>query len=231
MNNITTIDGHILLPHQADWNTRPDLTRMWQGSVDSALSGAEDRSSVRPVAWMRFAYSVLAYNHVERGRFDDRMRAALKAGKMAVPFWGRGVPIAYEADVGHEQLILTRSNHRFEAGKHAIIQSSSPPDFDTFDAVVIDSVEGEILHLSAALANHYPRGTYVWPLLFGKPIPDQFQVHNSSRNRYSVSIQFDGRQINAISEDDFESYDLGSVSDADGGEGWAGPWVFGAYAA
>lgn len=180
---------------------------------------------------MKLSYSVMPYNHIERSRFDARMRAALKAGKMAVPLWGRGVPLSEDATAGHESVTLVRPSTSFAAGKYVLIQSSEPATFDTFDVALIDAIDGSVLRLSEPLDNGYARGTRVWPLLFGKPITEPFSILNSARGRYSVSIQFDGRQINATADDDFESYELGTVVSLNGGEGWAGPWIFGAYAA
>ena len=231
MNNIITVADHILLPHQADWNSRPAIRRMWRSSVDNALTGAEDRLSVRSVPWMKLEYEVLPFDGVERGRFDSRMRAALKAGKMTVPLFGRGVPIATAARSGDTELILNRSNHTFEANKYVIVQPSTPALFDTFDVCLIDSVVGARLNISDPLDNAYARGTNVWPLLFGKPIPDYFQILNSSRARYSVALQFDGRTISGLATDDFETYELGPIGTLDGGEGWAGAWQWSAYAA
>lgn len=228
MNNITTVSDHILLPHQADWTKRPTLERLWRSGVDTALSGAEDRASVRPAAWMKLTFQVLPFNHIERARFDDRMRAALKAGKIAVPLWSRPVKLSEAAASGHAQLNLVRSNHGIEAGKYVLVQPDVPASFDTWDLCLVDSVSGARLNLAAGISNDYEAGTFCWPLLFGKPIPDKFQTLNPARGRYSVSVQFDQRQINAFAFDNFESYDLGEVTDPlSGGDGWAGPWVLG----
>lgn len=232
MNNITEVADHILLPHIADWTRKPTLERIWKTGLEASLGGSEDRASVRHEAWMKLTYQVLPYGHVERARFDDRMRAGLKAGKLCVPLWGKGVPLSEEATTGHAQLNLVRSNHPFTAGKYAIIQSQVPAEFDTWDLCLVDSVSGARLNLTGQISHDYPAGTYVWPLLFGKPIPDKFDPINTGRTRYSVAVQFDGRQINAVAADDFESYELGDVNTPlSSGVGWAGEWVLGRMAA
>lgn len=229
MNNITTIADHVLIPHQADWTTPPDLTRMWRSSIDQSLAGNEDRLSVRSEAWMRLNFYVHPFNHIERARFDDRMRAALRAGKMAVPFWGRGVPTSADAAATDTSLVLERADHRIAAGSYIFVQSDIPAEFDTWDVCLVDSVASTTLNLSAGLNNSYSAGTFVRPLLFGKPITNPFEVRNSARGIYQVSIQFDGRQISAFAYDDFEDYSLGLIaSDLNGGNGWAGPWVLSA---
>lgn len=231
MNNITTIDDHVILPHQADWNAKPELRRLWRAAVESSLGGNEDRLSVRSVAWMRFSYSVFPVNQVERARLEERLREGIKAGKIAVPLWGRGVPLSAAVSAGATSVTLTRSNHNFEAGKHVLIQPSVPMLFDEWDAAVIDSVDGATLNLTEALDNGYAKGTYVWPLLFGKPTPEEFSLLNRGRGRFPVSVQFDGRQINALADESFSTYAIGPATGLNGPEGWAGEWTFGQYAA
>jgi hypothetical protein len=232
MNDITTISDHVLLPHQADWSRTPELVRLWRAAVESAMTGQEDRLSARSSAWMRLTYSVLPYNHVERARFDVRMREGLKAGKLAVPLWGRGVALADTALAGHASIVLVRSNHGIESGKYLLIQPSIPAQYDTWDLCLVTAVAGTRLTLAAGLTNGYAIGTRAWPLLFGRPIPQQFTVRNASRAKYEVSVQFDGRQINAFAYDNFEDYPLGDVTaELNGGEGWSGAWVIGTMAA
>lgn len=228
MNNVTTVAEHVLIPHQVDATVMPTLSRVWRSNVDSALGGEEDRASVRESAWLLLKYQVHPWNHVERARFDVRFQSALKVGKVAVPYWGRGVTLADDATTADASIVLSRSNHRIEAGKYIFIQSSVPAEYDTWDLCLVDRVSGAQLDLAAGLTHDYAAGTRVWPVLFGKPIVDQFEQRNSSRAIYSVSVQFDGRQINASAYDNFESYDTGEIIvPLSGGSGWSGPWLMG----
>lgn len=225
---MTTINDHVLLPHQADWTKQPDLTRAWRSNVDQAMGGDEDRLTVRLEAWMTLRYQAHPWDHVERARFDVRYRSALKAGKMAVPLWGRGVVLADEATQEQQQIVLSRANHGFDVAKYIFIQTQVPAEYDVWDLCLVDSVSGARLTLAAGLTHGYPAGTRVWPILFGKPLTDTFEQRNASRAIYQVGIQFDGRQINASAYDNFESYPLGEIiQPLSGGSGWAGPWVLG----
>jgi hypothetical protein len=228
VNNITTIDSHVVLPHQADWSEQPRVTRIWRSNVAQAQNGAEDRVSVRGNAWLQLSYAVKPFNHVERARFDDRMRAGMKAGGLAVPHWGKGMQLASAVSAAATTITLDRVAHNITVGKHILIQRSVPATFDTWDVRLVTNVSSATLTLSSGLTNGYPAGTFVWPVLFGKPITEGFTALNTARGRYPVKVQFDQRQINAFAHDDFEDYELGPITaDLEGGNGWAGPWVFG----
>lgn len=192
------------------------------------MSGAEDRLAVRHDAWLKLQYSVLPFNHVERAKFDARFKAALKTGKITVPHWGRGVAIENPASVGATSLKLVRSNHGFTDGQYLLIQSSVPAEFEDWDLLLVLSTSGATITIASGLDNAYARGTRVWPLLFGRPIPEQFEILNRTRSRYQVSVQFDQRQISAYAYETFEDYELGEITGSlNSGEGWSGPWIIG----
>lgn len=220
------VADHNLLPHQADWMKLPTIQRIWRAGVDTDLSGNEDRLTVRGAAWLQLAYQVLPYNNTERLRLEARFKASLRDGHIAVPHWGRGIPITEVANQGATALVLERSATWFVAGKYGLIQSRIPADFEEWDLILIQSVSGKTLNIASGLDFSYPRGTRVWPLLFGRPIPNQFNIMSRHRGRYQIEVLFDQRQINAFSEDDFEAYALGEItSPLNSGQGWAGAWV------
>lgn len=229
---LPVIDGHYVLPHQANWASTPSVERQWRSGVTAALTGKEDRTSIRAAAWIKMKYQVLPYNHDERARFDYRMKAAMKAGKVAVPRWGKGVSIASAVVAGDTVLTLNRTSHGFSNGQYVFVQSSTPTEYMFWDICLIVSVDRSVITVATPLDHGYPEGTMVWPILYGRPIPEDFTIMNKSRNQYSVSLQYDQRQVNAYASEDFESYDDGViVSSLSGGIGWEGPWVIGAMAA
>lgn len=216
------------MPHQPDWLKPPTTERLWRAGVDKALNGAEDRLAVRHNAWLLLKYSVLPFNHIERALFDARFKEGLKIGKIAVPHWGRGVAIENPAAVGATSLKLMRSNHGFADGQYLLIQSSVPAQFDDWDLILVSTTSGATINLAEGLDHAYVRGTRVWPLLFGRPIPEPFEVLNLARSRYQVAVQFDQRQISAYAYETFEDYELGEITGSlNEGEGWSGAWVIG----
>lgn len=190
------------------------------------MTGVEDRLAVRHNAWVKMTYSVLPFDHAERAKFEYRFKEGLKVGKLAVPYWGRGVPIVNDAAVGSTSVLLARTDHGFVAGQYLLIQSSVPAEYDLWDLLLVTTTSGATINLTTGLVYEYRRGTRVWALLFGRPIPETFEVLNRSRSRFSVSVQFDQRQINAYAYDNFEGYSIGEITNAlNDGVGWSGSWV------
>jgi hypothetical protein len=226
VTNISTIDGHVLLPHQADWSRVPEQRRVWRSRIESTLSGREERASVRSQPWVVMSYDVLPFSHVERARFEERSRASLKACKLAVPHWGRGAQLLSPVEAENTTVSLDRDDHGFRKGDHVFIQPHVPHQFDEWDVAVVAATNGPDLTFARPLAFGYAAGTMAWPLLYGRPSPEAFTPLNDFRSRYQVAVQFDRRQVFPTAYETFGSYDLGVVSgELDGGEGWFGPWA------
>ncbi len=231
MNNISQIDGHILLPHQADWNVLPKLKTIWRNEIATAQDGDEDRASVRGTPWKILSYNILCYNQVERARYEARMIAAKKSGKIVIPWMGKGCGITEQKFSGDDSVTVDRATHGFTANQLLFIQSDIPSDFDIWEIVQVQSVaSSSTLVLTQDLVNNYPASASVWPLLFGRPLPEPWQALNSRRFRHQITVQYDARQVNYVADEDFSSYPVGSITTLSGGSGWNGPWVIGAMA-
>lgn len=228
MNNIQTIGGHVVIAHQADWTNTPELQRIWRTPVDTALTGVEGRKIVRHSSWLKLEYEILPFNHVERARMEDRIFAALKVGKAAVPHWGRGVPLLSAAAIGATTLTLERDDHDIAVDTYCIIQSSIPAEFDQWETVLLTDVAGANLTLSTALTKAYEAGVRIWPLLFGRLVDEmKTQMLNTTRGRTKLAIQYDRHPVSPEAFEDFGSYALGTAGTLNGGEGWNGAWVIG----
>jgi hypothetical protein len=231
VSNLTRVAGHQLLPHQADWTSRPRYGRQWRTTVEPTLSGRESRAGARPDPWQTLSYSVLPFGHVERARFDDRFRAALKSGRIAVPLWGRGVKLAAAAAAGASALTTARRTDELYTGVYAFLQPQASPSFDDWDLVLLDAVSGTALTLARPLTYAHAAGSYVWPVLFGKPLLRDMSPRSAARTRYEVEVLADRRVVNPTAEDGFEDYEAGVVAgvvagELDAGSGFAGAWEF-----
>lgn len=215
LETVERLKGHILLPHQADWSNVPKLNRVWRGAVESTIGGPEDRLTVRPVSWMKLTYEVLPFEHQERAEFEARMREGLRVGKIAVPFFGRGVTLAEDSETDDVQINIDGASENVPRGTFLLIQSSVPALYSDWDLCFVSEVSGTTLTIDPPLKHDYPARTKVWPVLFGRPIKESFSAMHASRARDTVSIQFDARQINATAFDDFSSYAAGQVGGED----------------
>lgn len=219
---------HYILPHQANWLAVPSLSRHWRSSVDASLDLDEDRGSYRPTAWKTLRYEVLPYDHVERARLEKRLNKAYKHGKVGVPYWGKGITISVSSAVGATQITLDRSpNSLIAAGKYVFLQSTVPAEYETWDVNLVDSVSGTTVNLVVPLDYSYDASkARVWPIFFGRLLPETFEPINATRGRYAIAVKYDARTISAFGDENFGSYPVGTVtSPLDGGAGWASPWV------
>lgn len=231
LETVERLKGHILLPHQADWSNVPKLNRVWRGAVESTIGGPEDRLTVRPVSWMKLTYEVLPFEHQERAEFEARMREGLRVGKIAVPFFGRGVTLAEAGATNDVQINIDGASENVPRGTFLFIQSSVPALYADWDLCFVSEVSGTTLTIDPPLKHDYPARTKVWPVLFGRPIKEQYSAMHASRARETVSIQFDARQINATAFDDFGSYAIGQFgedesSSSEGISGFNFYWSF-----
>jgi hypothetical protein len=185
VNNTTLIDGHVLIPHEAEWSEPPSIQKRNRGDVSASLLGLEDRKSFGEGPWIELRYIIQPFDHVERARLADRLRAARKLGAAAVPYWSKGVKYS---GVAGANLTVAIAGHGFTAGQFVFVQHPDPARYDTWDAREILSVAGAVLTLASAPTNSYPTSAWVRPLLFGKPTPDTFPMLNRNRGRFPVAI-------------------------------------------
>jgi hypothetical protein len=159
---ITLVNGHVLIPHAADWSVAPTAKRTWRSEVTESLLGGEVRQALRAVPRRTLTFSITATSLGERSRLDARIDAATKSGLACVPFWGRGCPLAAAAQGNSLELAETAWN--WTAGDYGILLLSDL----RFDVVQVDAVHQASLTLKAALGAQWHEGQLLHPLLFGK---------------------------------------------------------------
>ena len=94
---LATYNGDVVIPHRPDWRQRVAWSRAWDTSIESGLTGAEDRRAMRLKPRERVVFRVIPWNAEERIRLLERLKAGVKAGRVLVPNWGRGATLAAEA--------------------------------------------------------------------------------------------------------------------------------------
>lgn len=165
--SIELINGHVLMPELPDWQNGVSLSRRWETEIGETVTGAEDRGALRQVPRLELAYGIATLTQVQRARFEDRLRAALKSGKAAVPFWGRASDLATDASGTSAELATT--NWPWQTGDYIFFLEAADVENPVYAVRQITGKTGLTLTLNSALPQTFAAGSLVWPLLFGKP--------------------------------------------------------------
>lgn len=162
--SVTLVNSHVLLPDAPNWRERPEWTRAWQTEIADGVTGAEQRGAMRQVPRIGLSYTVTPLDAQAQNQFEDRVRAALKLGLAAVPYWGRGTPLASAAS--GTSASLASPYFPFAVGDYVLLLDLSDPAAPVFETRQLTSV-GATIGWSGALTNTYPAGAFVYRLLFG----------------------------------------------------------------
>jgi hypothetical protein len=161
-----TINGHTLLPHQADWSTEPDWENDWQSGVGTGVLGNEQRSAFRALPLHTLSYLITPASLQESCRLDARVDQATKSGLAAVPYFGMGSALTAPVNAGGNALAIADAVNpwAWAAGDYAILLGL---DDTQYDVVQVAGVAGNMLNLAGVLTFNW-NPAWVRPLLFGK---------------------------------------------------------------
>jgi len=162
---MTTINGHVLLPHNGWASGAPvKWSRRWQSGVGTGITGIEQRSALRAQPRHKLSCDLIATSLQERTRLDARVDAAMKCGLACLPFFGRAGVLLAAANAADVAITLVSvSSWPWAAGDYAVLMG----DDTTFDVVQLTGLAGTTLNLQPLTLN-WAAGKKVWPLLFGK---------------------------------------------------------------
>lgn len=177
------VNGHILIPHRANWATLPEWQRVWLTEITPGITGPESRSAPRAHPLVSLSWLVTPRDLQEQARLDDRLRAAQKAGLACAPCWGRGVPLA--ADALNDQVELEPNPWAWRAGDYLFFADA---DWN-YEVGQIEAVTGATLTLVAPLSRLYPAGRLVWPVLFGKLAAEELAALTAGRGEVKLTLQ------------------------------------------
>lgn len=185
---IPRVNNVVLLPHVPDWSQTPKVQRRWQSAIASAVSGVEERSTLRQTPIRSLAFGVTPFDALERALLDDRIRAALLDGAAAVPWWGRGLALASPASGTTVTLADTVPTGWVPAaGSHiAFVGDWATPGGAQWEIAEVESVAGRVLTLSAALTNTWTRAC--WELLAGKLTVSGGETLTGHTGTYSLKV-------------------------------------------
>jgi hypothetical protein len=183
---VELLNDHVLLPHRPNWKTDPQWSRTWETKVAAGVTGAESRTAVRALPRHSLKYQVSVLDLQEQAMLDDRVRAALKSGRVCTPFWGRGQQptAAFQTEVivdntwpwGVGDYVFTMNVHReWEVQPIDEINDLGGGQFELLFAPGFD-VEHPVRQL-------------VWPILYGELISPDLNALTSWHGELLLEIR------------------------------------------
>lgn len=163
---LTTVNGHVLLPHYPDWTRPVEWSRSWRTDVDRSLSGSEERRALRPKPRTSVTWNILPYDVTEEARLLARLRAAAKSGLACAPYWGRGLRIV--SAVGTALELEANAWGWVQMNDYLFLRTLRADAPDAFELVQVGAIAGDTITLKAALALAWENGAWAWPLIFGR---------------------------------------------------------------
>ncbi len=184
--SIETINGHGLVPEPPNWLSGVELTRRWETEIQETVTGAEERAAMRQVPRLELAYEIAPLTQAQRARFEDRLRAVLKSGQAAVPFWGRASDLASAASGTSAELATT--NWPWQVGDYIFFLDASDLEHPVHAVRQITGKTGLALTLNSALPQTFAAGSLVWPLLFGRPVAEDHGLITPRQSATSFTL-------------------------------------------
>jgi hypothetical protein len=180
---IEIVDGHVLIPHRANWREQPDWQRAWRTEIGGGLVGHEARIAPRVAPRIRLSWTISARDLQDRALLEARLIAARKSGKACAPYWGRSCVLA--ADVTSKTVTLEPTPWKWFVGDWIFLMDPT----GEFDVREITGVAATTLTLSQAVSRTYAAGLQVWPVLFGRLIAEEIAAETSHRGHIRCSLQ------------------------------------------
>lgn len=161
----STIASVPFLHAAPDWSAAPGWKRSWVGDVAASLGGAEKRAAMRPRGLVTLKYRVTPADTEERGAVESRVRAALKAGRVAIPYWTHSGALLNAAAAASSLLTLNSTLFTFASGDWVwLLDDSGEGQLNR-----VLAVDGGVLTLAERTRFALDAGALVWPVVFGVP--------------------------------------------------------------
>lgn len=187
--SVQLINGHVLIPHSADWSSPVQWSRQWENEISGALTGHESRAALRSQPRVKLGFAVLPLKLQEQAQFDDRIRQAKKSGLACVPYYSRGGVLT--ANVVGSPITVADCGYTWKANSYVFLMRDD--NFDVFEAIQVTAANlaGGIwtLTLSGAPTNTYLAGMLAWPLLLGEFACDSMNALTSRNGTTSITVR------------------------------------------
>ena len=189
--SVETVNDHVLIPHRPDWRQRVEWTRTWDTQIRDSLSGQEVRMALRPRGRVGLRFRTVPFDDTEHQLLQQRIREALRTGRVAVPFFGRGVALQVAASAAQTTLALVREpSWEWDNSDWLWIGKPKSSDWATWETVQLDHFPGNLTAvLATGLVNAYPAGTFLYPLLFGRTELGEGELLDDHHGAYTVKME------------------------------------------
>lgn len=184
-NPIDIIDGHVLIPHRANWGEQPDWQRAWRTEIGGGLVGHESRIAPRVAPRIRLSWTISARELQDRALLEARLIAARKRGKACTPYWGRSCVLATAVAANSTTVTIEPTPWTWTKGDWMFLMDAAG-DFDVRQILN----DGPVTQtLTQPVSRTYAAGLQVWPMLFGRLIAEELPAETSHRGHIRCSLQ------------------------------------------
>lgn len=183
---LATYSGDVVIPHRPDWRQRVAWSRAWDTSIESGLTGAEDRRAMRLKPRERIVFRVIPWNAEERIRLLERLKAGVKAGRVLVPNWGRGATLA--AGASGTSLAIASPAFTIHSGNPVFIGQPDIDGWELWDVAEVASAVGTTINLRAPLSRTYSAGTGIYPCVIGRLEIGELEALDDWRQSVEIAV-------------------------------------------
>ena len=141
-----------------NWS-EPIIERLlWLTNILSHRDASEQRRQPRRKPRRQLEYSVLPTAAIERQRLDNFIWSKQR-GAMLLPIWTDAQILTTAAASGQPVVSVNTTTYDYDVDAYLILWS----DFETYEAVQIDSLTSSAVTLGENLVSTWPAGTVVCP--------------------------------------------------------------------
>ena len=180
----------------------------WLTNVLTHRDNSEQRRQPRTYPRRQMEYAVLPETIIERQRLDNFIWSKQK-GAMLLPIWTDASVLTVQADSGQPDVTVSTAFYDYDEGEYLILWR----DFETYEAVQIDSLTSSVVMLAENLAATWPVGTIVAPARLARmsqSVQGQQYAHDIRPYRFQFDIDeasVSTNRITALSPDSYLSVD------------------------
>lgn len=181
--SVELVNGHVLIPHVANYRDAPSWERRWQNEIDGSEFGNESRFGLRSIPLQSFRCKISSADLPQNSRLLGQIIAAKKSGLACLPAFGRGIEISNPVIAGETLIGVEPYSWIFSGTSYVLLMDEN----GNHDARQVISAFGGI-EVDSPLSRGYRGGTFLWPLVFGKFYCDGIAAMNQEIGEITVGV-------------------------------------------